>query len=233
MPKRVDHGTRREEIARAALRLCVREGLASVTVGRVAAEASISKGLVQHYFPAKEALLRLAAATQRHDIESAVAAAVRPGDPPEAMLRQILVALVDLGTEQILAGHAFLASAAADPLLHRLYQEGSSAATATIARLVTETRDSAPTTGPGPRTGPATHPDTHADSRLDSHAHSRPDTHPDLVPNQVTDAEVEARILLGVAGALADARMLGEIDRGEAIAVLDLQLSRLRARPAG
>ncbi|MFD0891598.1 TetR/AcrR family transcriptional regulator, partial [Streptosporangium algeriense] len=138
MPKRVDHDARREEIARAALRLCVREGPASVTVGRVAAEAEISKGLVQHYFPAKEALLRLAAAVQRHDIESAVAAAVRPGDPPRTTLRQALLALVDLGTEQILTGHAFLASAAANPEIHRLYREGLSAATAAVARLVAE-----------------------------------------------------------------------------------------------
>ncbi|MFC6086996.1 TetR/AcrR family transcriptional regulator [Sphaerisporangium aureirubrum] len=190
MPKRVDHDSRREEIARAALRLCVREGLASVTIGRVAAEAAISKGLVQHYFPTKEALLRLAAATQRHDIESAVAAAVRPGDPPEAVLRQILLALVDLGAEQILAGHAFLASTAADPTLRRLYREGSAVATATVARLLTEAR--------GPATG----------------------------------AEAEARVLLGVAGSLADARMLGEIGRAEAVAVLDLQLSRLHGAAA-
>ena len=70
MPKRVDHDARRGEIARAALRLCVREGLASVTIGRVAAEAAISKGLVQHYFPTKEALLQLAATMQRRDIET-------------------------------------------------------------------------------------------------------------------------------------------------------------------
>ncbi|MDH2424976.1 TetR family transcriptional regulator [Sphaerisporangium sp. TRM90804] len=186
MPKRVDHEARRAEIARAALRLCVREGLASVTIGRVAAEAAISKGLVQHYFPTKEALLRLAAAMQRRDIEAAVAAAVRPGDPPPAALRRILLALVDLGTEQILAGHAFLASAAANPELRRLYQEGSSAATAAVAHLVT-----------------------------DAHGPTAP--------------EAEARILLGVAGALADARMLGEISRDEAVAILDLQLQRLAA----
>ncbi|GAA1004513.1 hypothetical protein Aple_071710 [Acrocarpospora pleiomorpha] len=185
MPKRVDHDVRRGEIARAALRLCVGEGLASVTIGRVAAEAAISKGLVQHYFPTKEALLQLAATLQRRDIESAVAAAVQPDVPPRTALRQVLLALVGLGTEQILAGHAFLASTAANPQLHRLYREGSSAATAAIARLVTEARSSA------------------------------------------ADAEAEARILLGVAGSLADARMLGEISHDSAIAVLDLQLNRL------
>lgn len=191
MPKRVDHDARRGEIARAALRLCAREGLASVTIGRVAAEAAISKGLVQHYFPTKEALLQLAATMQRRDIESAVAAAVQLDDPPRTALRQVLLALVSLGTEQILAGHAFLASTAANPQLHRLYREGSSAATAAVAQLVTEARGSA------------------------------------------AAAEAEARILLGVAGALADARMLGEISHSAAIAVLDLQLSRLIAGSAG
>ncbi|WP_327086342.1 TetR family transcriptional regulator [Nonomuraea sp. NBC_01738] len=185
MPKLVDHDARREEIARAALRLCVREGLASVTIGRVAAEASISKGLVQHYFATKEALLLLAATMQRRDIERAVAAAVHPDDSPRTALRQVLLALVNLGTEQILAAHAFLASAAADPRIRRLYQEGSSAATAAVARLVTEARGTA------------------------------------------VAAEAEARILLGVAGALADARMLGEITAEAAVAVLDLQVNRL------
>lgn len=190
MPKHVDHDARREEIARAALRLCVREGLASVTIGRVAAEAAISKGLVQHYFATKEALLQLAATMQRRDIESAVAAAVHLDESPRAALRQVLLALVNLGTEQILAGHAFLASAAANAQLHQLYLEGSSAATAAVARLVTEACGSA------------------------------------------VAAEAEARILLGVAGALADARMLGEISPSAAIAVLDLQLSRLIAGSA-
>ncbi|MEU1879219.1 TetR family transcriptional regulator [Streptosporangium sp. NPDC020072] len=190
MPKHVDHDARREEIARAALRLCVREGPEAVTVGRVAVEASISKGLVQHYFPAKEELLRLAATMRRHDIESAFAAAVRPGDPPRTALRQVLLALVDLGAEQILTGHAFLASTAANPQLHRLYREGLSAATAAVTRLVAEAY------------GPA------------------------------VAAEAEARILLGAAGALADALMLGETDRDTAVATLDLQLNRLAADPA-
>ncbi|MGW0481981.1 TetR/AcrR family transcriptional regulator [Nonomuraea sp. NPDC003214] len=190
MPKQVDHDARREEIARAALRLCVREGLASVTVGRVAAEAGISKGLVQHYFATKEALVRLAAAVQRRDVGSAVAAAVRPGGPPRETLRQVLVAVVNLGAEQILAGHAFLSSAAADPEIHRLYRQGAAELTAAVARLVAES------------CGPA------------------------------VAAEAEARILLGVAGTLADARMLGELTPGEAAAVLDLQLSRLTAGPA-
>ncbi|MFC4584920.1 TetR/AcrR family transcriptional regulator [Sphaerisporangium corydalis] len=192
MPKRVDHDARREEIARAALRLCVREGLASVTIGRVAAEAAISKSLVQYYFPTKEALLRLAATTQRRDIETAVTAGLRPDDQPHITLRKVLLALVGLGSERLLASHAFLASAVVDPQLHRLYREGSSAATAAVARLVTEARD------------------------------------PAVTPH----AEAEARILLGVAGALADARMLGEIGHEEAVAVLDLQLSRLLAGPA-
>ncbi|MEV4573744.1 TetR family transcriptional regulator C-terminal domain-containing protein [Nonomuraea jabiensis] len=50
MPRLVDHDQRRAELAEAAIRVILREGLAGVTVRGVAAEAGWSTGSLRHYF---------------------------------------------------------------------------------------------------------------------------------------------------------------------------------------
>ncbi|KUI21032.1 hypothetical protein AU192_11285 [Mycobacterium lehmannii] len=50
MPRLVDHDQRRAEIASAALRVVLREGLDGVTVRGIAAEAGWSTGSLRHYF---------------------------------------------------------------------------------------------------------------------------------------------------------------------------------------
>jgi AcrR family transcriptional regulator len=143
MPKQVDHAERRATLARAALRLCAREGLAAVTVGLVAREAGISKGLVQHYFPAKADLLRATAETMRADVERAMAEAVQVADGPLDMLRRTLLGLVDLAANEPvlrLAGHAFLAQAGADPAVRSLYRDGALALHTQFAGLVDQVR---------------------------------------------------------------------------------------------
>lgn len=57
MPKIVDHDTRRETFALAAMRLMARHGLEGVTMRAVAAEAGLSYGSLFHYFDSKDALL--------------------------------------------------------------------------------------------------------------------------------------------------------------------------------
>src|SRR5690606_40101098 len=65
VPKRVDHEERRRLIAAAGRRIAADRGLEGVSLGEVAAEAGISKGLVQHSFPSKDAMLRCATGTLR------------------------------------------------------------------------------------------------------------------------------------------------------------------------
>ncbi|RZQ61853.1 TetR/AcrR family transcriptional regulator [Amycolatopsis suaedae] len=60
MPKVVDRDERRRRIAGALLRVVARDGIEEVSVRTVAAEAGISPGAVQKYFPAKEELLEFA-----------------------------------------------------------------------------------------------------------------------------------------------------------------------------
>ncbi|MCF6476151.1 TetR family transcriptional regulator [Nonomuraea sp. MG754425] len=50
VPRLVDHDQRRSELAEAAIRVILRDGLAGVTVRGVAAEAGWSTGSLRHYF---------------------------------------------------------------------------------------------------------------------------------------------------------------------------------------
>ncbi|WP_067171370.1 TetR/AcrR family transcriptional regulator [Microtetraspora niveoalba] len=139
MPKQVDHAARRAEIARAALRLCARDGLAGVSIGQVAQEAGVSKGLVQHYFAGKADLLRASAHVLREEIARHVSEAVRDADGPRETLRLVLLAIVELGAHApvlLLAGHAFLARTVADPEVRDLYRTGGDAVHRDIAALV-------------------------------------------------------------------------------------------------
>ena len=139
MPKKVDHAARREEIAHAALRLCARDGLAGVTIGQVAQEAGVSKGLVQHYFAEKADLLRASARLLRAEIERHVREAARDAHGPADTLRRVLFAIVKLGVTAVvplLAGHAFLSMAVADPEMRALYRAGGDAVHRDIAALV-------------------------------------------------------------------------------------------------
>ncbi|MEV7806325.1 TetR/AcrR family transcriptional regulator [Microbispora sp. NPDC088329] len=151
MPKQVDHAARRQEIAHAALRLCARDGLAGVTIGQVAQEAGVSKGLVQHYFAGKADLLRASAHVLREEIERHVGEAVQDARGPADTLRRVLLAIVGLGVTAVvplLAGHAFLSRAVADPEIRDLYRAGGDAVHRAIAALLAAS-DPAPDVDPG------------------------------------------------------------------------------------
>lgn len=135
MPKLVDHEERRAAIADAALELCARSGPEAVTIGRVADAAGISKGLVQHYVRSKAELLRLATARLHDRVAAVLTAAAAAGDPADA-LRRTLEGMLALDAVAVLAGHAFLAHTAADPLIRERYRDGATALTAVVADLV-------------------------------------------------------------------------------------------------
>jgi AcrR family transcriptional regulator len=60
VPKIVDHAERREQIARALWRVLRRDGIRSVSVRTVAAEAGWSAGSLRYYFPDQAELLYFA-----------------------------------------------------------------------------------------------------------------------------------------------------------------------------
>ena len=59
MPKRVDHARQRRELAATAAAVVADAGLEQTTLRAVAARHGCTKGMVQHYFADKDALLLL------------------------------------------------------------------------------------------------------------------------------------------------------------------------------
>jgi AcrR family transcriptional regulator len=82
MPKIVDHGRRREELAALTVRVIRAEGSAAATMRRIAREGGFSIGVLGHYFRDKDALVaytfRWMALQTFHDLDEACAA-VEPG----------------------------------------------------------------------------------------------------------------------------------------------------------
>ncbi len=104
MPRIVDHDERRNRIARAFQRLLAAEGFAAVSFSRVAAEAGVSVGLIQHYFTDKDALLRFAYDDAGCRMSERVRVRVRAGEaaglPIARVLLDTLVELLPLDEER-------------------------------------------------------------------------------------------------------------------------------------
>jgi AcrR family transcriptional regulator len=102
MPKRVDVAERRAALADAVLRVAAARGLEGISVRHVAAEAGVTPGMVQHWFPTKDALMEaaMAAARDRYEARMTVAAAGLGEDPSAAvLLRAMLGVMLPLDDE--------------------------------------------------------------------------------------------------------------------------------------
>ncbi|MBK1787431.1 TetR/AcrR family transcriptional regulator [Prauserella cavernicola] len=100
MPKRVDHEERRRQVASALLRVAARDGLEAVSLRHVAEEVGVTAGLVQHYFPNKDAMLRFAMATASERYERRVdtrIAALAPDPSPAEVIEAILGCFIPRG----------------------------------------------------------------------------------------------------------------------------------------
>ncbi|OQO92466.1 TetR family transcriptional regulator [Saccharomonospora piscinae] len=90
MVRTADHEARRRQIADAVHRLVAKSGLDAATVAAVAREAGCSVGLVQHYFPGKDALLRFTCeqvmAGVNDRIQARIAEGVEGGQPIRAVV---------------------------------------------------------------------------------------------------------------------------------------------------
>ncbi|WP_232677188.1 TetR/AcrR family transcriptional regulator [Nocardioides sp. R-C-SC26] len=134
MPKQVDAHERRELVAGALLRVAARDGLESISLRRVAAEAGVTAGLVQHYFPSKDAMVRFAMATASARIavrmEAAVAAlgeAPGPRDMVGAVLATLLPSTGEDSGDDARVALAFMAYAASRPDVARELEASNAA----------------------------------------------------------------------------------------------------------
>lgn len=84
---------RREQIVRVAVEHLAREGYDRATMSRIAADAGVTRALVYHYFPGKEALLE--AVLRREANVLLEATAPSPGLPPRENLVRALNAYLD------------------------------------------------------------------------------------------------------------------------------------------
>jgi AcrR family transcriptional regulator len=104
MPRPADHDQRRTQIARAFQRLLAAQGFAAVSFAKVAAEAGVSIGLIQHYFLGKDVLLRYAYDDAVARLGERVRARVRDGEaaglPVAEVLLNSLVELLPLDQER-------------------------------------------------------------------------------------------------------------------------------------
>lgn len=122
MPKRVDHQERREHIAAALMRVAAAQGLESVSLRHVAAEAGVTAGMVQHYFPTKDAMMQFAMDTASARFEQRITAVVEAlGEEPSArdLIGAVLTSLLPTtgpeATDDGRVALAFMAYAATRP----------------------------------------------------------------------------------------------------------------------
>ena len=127
MPRVVDHGQRRGEIAEALWRIAAREGLEAVSLSRVADEAGVSKGRVQHYFASREELLAFTATLLYLRVDERIGTYLADADQdsPLALVRALLAGILPLdeeGRTDALVGSAFLVRAVGDPDMREAYR---------------------------------------------------------------------------------------------------------------
>lgn len=103
MPKIVDHEERRHRLAEAVWTLTLRDGLEGVTLRKVAVEAGVSMGQVQHYYATREDLVRDAIERAVRALNARIEASIKATDPAsaETMLRECLRAMLARDPESL------------------------------------------------------------------------------------------------------------------------------------
>lgn len=143
MARTADHTGRRRQIAEAVQQLITRDGYDGVTMAKVAAEAGISVGLVQHYFARKDDLILFAygqvLADARRRAETRIATGERNHEPIRTMLFDALAQLLPLDARrrsQYRISEAFWGRALDSPDLARTAQRTAADLRAEVARAV-------------------------------------------------------------------------------------------------
>lgn len=140
MPKIVDHTERRRLVADALLRIAAKQGLESVSLRHVAAEAGVSTGLVQHYFKTKDEMMTFALDVVRDSTRARLESSAAAKDfveLPAAFVRALLYELLPRDRrrrDEARVTLAFLAYAAVRPRVARAMRRE----TAELLRLLTE-----------------------------------------------------------------------------------------------
>ncbi len=147
MPKQVDHGERREALARALWTIVDERGWARATMREVAREAGVSLGQVQHYFSSRAEMLdfaiEFAAAGTLQRVAQGMAALDQPPHPRD-VLRVVLVEQLPLRPDARATSRmnaAYVLEALHDPALHHRVAAGLREGRAKLEALVRQAMD--------------------------------------------------------------------------------------------
>ncbi len=128
MPRQVDHAQRRREIADALWRVVAAHGVDAVSLRRVASEAGVSMGLVQHYFRSRDEMLLFAfeMVGQRVAEECAKALAEIDEPGPRDRVRVLLLQWLPVDERRVREARALLAYMVSghDDVIARSVREG-------------------------------------------------------------------------------------------------------------
>lgn len=104
MPKIVDHGDRRRELAEAAWRVIIKHGLDGATTRLIAKESGYSAGVLAHYFESKDEILLEALRISHENIDSRVSQVIEGREGLDA-LRALCIDLLPTGEQQARETH--------------------------------------------------------------------------------------------------------------------------------
>ena len=90
-----DFHDKQRAILGSAARVLAEQGMDKASMAQIAAQAGVSKALLYHYYPGKEALIFDIIRTHLSDLDAAVQAADDPALPPRARLRALVGAVLE------------------------------------------------------------------------------------------------------------------------------------------
>jgi TetR/AcrR family transcriptional repressor of bet genes len=120
LPKRVDHATRRDEIALVACRAVAQRGFARATVAQIARAAGYTTGMVAYYFDSKQEIILAALRLILHRMDQRLQ---RPPAAARDGLLEVLTEALPIDAQRRVEcafWTAFWGQLSADPRLKRL-----------------------------------------------------------------------------------------------------------------
>lgn len=146
VPKIVDPEARRTRLVEAVWALAVRGGIEQVSLRKVAEEAGVSMGQIQHYYSSMQALIRDALDRAVRAVNATIENAVTAADTtsPEAVLRACLYALISPAEESTRLMRFALAAAGravSDPTMAKVLAPGDNELLTFTAGLITAARE--------------------------------------------------------------------------------------------
>ncbi|MGL4414361.1 TetR/AcrR family transcriptional regulator [Roseinatronobacter monicus] len=90
-----DFEEKQRSILRSAAAVFAEVGMDKASMSQIAARADVSKALLYHYYPGRDALIFDILRTNLTELDEAIAAADRPDAPPRARLRALVHAVLE------------------------------------------------------------------------------------------------------------------------------------------